>query len=449
MGRMVSLMRGLALAAALVLAAAPLPARAAAVGAGAAGDLVQFGGGGAAPSDSGIAAANVTPSYGINLAPANLPALRKCLSAIDGGTRTTPCLVIAIGDSLTEGYIPSGGTTLDKTAYTSVMARVLDGRPDGAGGGLRVDYDGFIGDGTNGGGAISYRNALWTGMFTSFAGGWTDATGGWPYAFFENTGSAGNFTVQPVKAADTCTLWTHGYAGSGLGALHAQFGTGSAVTVDENTSAGALTTNLLQTTVSAASLGVQALTLTWSSGGVVYVLGADCYDSTHPGISIVNAGAYGSEAATWGSVSNLASGGAMNDIAAIAPAACLIQLGGSDMVINGATAATTAAFLNSIIGACQGAGADAVLIADGHSNSGSFSDTSLGAVTAMQYGVANANPQGPGHVPLWDLFGAGVSWSYWSGEGWTASDNTHYSPAGYAFMGRFEAQEFCTMLGCE
>lgn len=227
-------------------------------------------------------------SYTQNTDPVLMPHLRKCMSNVDtantGGTNAGRCRILGYGASVEYGYGSQGaGNDVKTYAYLNQLARYLEKDY-----GVPADFSSFMGDSDN----SSYNTTTgadprWTSL-TGFTNATSNLTlGGQPFFANANTVTANN---KPDKFWNTATIWYFKYSGGPT--LGFAVNGGSVTTASTNATAA-----LASTTITAASTGINTLNITCNSANCGtaqgFVEGVEYYDSAHPGISVIGAGAFG------------------------------------------------------------------------------------------------------------------------------------------------------------
>lgn len=402
-------------------------------------------------SDIGAYTTTLTANnHGLNIDPVNMPAMRKCLAQIDTGTATAPCLVLCIGTSLTFGY-QDNVNDLSSANWCAEAAKMLDGLPNGNGGTLRVDYDGVAGDGQS-----EWRDQFYTSQITSYGAKWTRAGGSGTQiyiggsAFWQHAdgGAGGNFTFHPFKQTDHCSLLALTDT-LGLGRIQARLGAGTAAVLDTNFGTANVTALTASATLGANDLVITGLDATAKD---IFIFTVNCWDSTHLGISFMNAGAYGTTSTQWAATSNPPWDA--NDVihnasnaASLNPAVCMIELGTNDFGV-GISTTTYMANIRTIAAACQAGGGDVIFVTPSHSNGcPDFCDAAFGPYVIAAKQVAATTPQGSGSAPVIDIYACLVNYQYESTAGWLAADLIHLSNTGYAAWARCAVPSIKAMFG--
>lgn len=219
--------------------------------------------------------ANSTPNiYG--LIPSSLKRYRTALAKTLSGQANTR--VLCIGDSTTYGVYSNNTSSGDfnKYSWTSQLASLLTAK------GIPANANSFMGFG-----AQTYQNRFSTdgrlSNFTNWNGYSTGGSGantiGGMLAVSNTVG--GTFLYTPSSPCDTYKGW--GICSASNGVLGLQVESGALVTLNEN---GA------NSIVSGNATGVlgNALTVSYQSGGHVFLIGIEAYNSQAKQVCVANAG---------------------------------------------------------------------------------------------------------------------------------------------------------------
>lgn len=215
-------------------------------------------------------------TLGINLYnPLYLPNWR--VAAGTARTTSTRPLVICLGDSTTAGLWGNGAATGNQTPYTypTQLGQLLTSA------GIPCQTQSFSG----------FGQPSWDSRITTAS--WASSpytTVGGPFLYATSSG-AGTFKFLPTTTVDTFVIYWFG--GSGNGTFNYAINNGSTTGVSTNTSGYTYTTTVSTT------LGTNTLDITWASGGYVYLCGVRAYNSTIPGVDIMQAGWSGSTSSWW------------------------------------------------------------------------------------------------------------------------------------------------------
>ena len=368
----------------------------------------------ATPAEAGLKAVAVsgtavpTGSYALGNNAANLPHLRKCMSNVKTGAGG--CRILIIGDSTTQGYGSSAGSDIKSFSWPAQLAKRLQSSFPSA----RITWDSFIGDSST-----QYNHVL-DPRFTAFTGAWTDYAGGFFFGGlpFQNTGASGTFSYKPISNWDTAKIWY--ITSSGNGTFGYQIDSGSTSTQSTNSAAG-----IASVTATTGTPGNHQLNLTYSSGSGFFILGVEFSDSTHPGISFINGGSYGSTTGNWVSTPvGVAAWSALSTITALAPDACMIDLDLNDQP-NSINVATYTSNMQSIISTCA-AQSDVILLSSNHGST-TYADANIQPYVTALESLAAPNTS----VPIIQNWERMVSYTFQNTAGWMY-DNVHLNAQGYA-----------------
>ena len=211
---------------------------------------------------------NPSSLYWKNSASSNLNRWRTALNNVRN--QTGGALVYLIGDSTTRGRVEGN--------YTDEFIKQL---------GVPARNDGFSGSGQC---PISIIRSV-----TEFSGGWTNAfndgtfravVGGWMFKHPGNTG--GNFTITPTRNASRMRLW---FFGNSLGAGTVRVTANNATRATINTSAFPDQYTFVDVQLGATSLA--PVTLTWVSGGPLWIGAVEFYNDSLFEVNVINAGWWG------------------------------------------------------------------------------------------------------------------------------------------------------------
>lgn len=315
-----------------------------------------------------------------HISQAQLPKWRAALlrAKKGGGFAKIAC----VGDSITWGVSAGSDaiTNAKANSWPSLLAQMLTLR------GVPASSQSFLGQSTLSSTAqVSQSDprltvpASWRLLEFSIGGALlASGTASAPIAFTPTT-KVDTFDVYYVNNAT-------------LGTLSAQIDNGNAFIVNTG-SAGPIG----KLTLTAVSAGTHTLHLNWQSGGVVFVIGADAYNSKLDKVHIWNLGVSGSTAANW--VSNLGAGNyaALNALQTLAPDLTIISLGANEW-LNNVSPATYVANMQTIIDAARATG-DVILVAEPPSRPmGSATPEAQFAIYQAVQRLALVN-----HLPLVDI----------------------------------------------
>ena len=377
-------------------------------------------------AEAGIKAVSTSPTLSGNYAArqdsALMPHFRKCLSNVKTGSGG--CRILIMGDSTTMGWGSSAGSDVKSFSWPAQVAKRLQAAYPSA----RVSWDSFMGD------SSTQYNHSYDPRFTAFSGAWTDYAGGFFIGGlpFENTGSAGTLSYKPISNWDTAKIWY--LTNSGNGTFGYQIDSGSTSTQSTST-----TTGIGSVTATTGTPGNHQLNLTYSSGAAFFILGVEFSDSTHPGISFINAGSYGSTSGNWTSIPvSVSAWSAMSAVTALAPDGCVIDLDLNDYV-NSITVGQYTTNIQTMITTCQ-AQSDTIIVTSNHGTGGSYQDSAiLPYIQAVQQLAASNN------IPLIDNWSRQVSYAFQNTNSWMY-DSVHLNAQGYGDFAEGISDFFVTNL---
>lgn len=311
-------------------------------------------------------------SYTQNTDPVLMPHFRKCMTNVNTGNTAGPnggrCRILGIGASVDYGYGSQGaGTDVKTYAWLNQLGRYLERYY-----GVPADFNGFMGDSDNSNyNTTTGADPRWTSLT-----GVTNTTGnltlGGQSIFLNANTVVGNY--KPDRFWNTAIVWTAKYTGGPTIGL--QIDGGATTTVNTNVSPV-----VASTSITTASAGIHTLNITCNSSNCStaqgFLAGAEFYDSTHPGISIIGAGAYGDT--TTNIISTNPNSSAYNATAVIQTIAPDVVIFGGDMIANDAngsiSVATTKANLTTLFSFIT-AQSDLVCVTSQHATM-PYSDTTL------------------------------------------------------------------------
>lgn len=349
---------------------------------------------------------NGNVAYGISNNAALLPKTRKCMANVMTGAGR--CRFLIVSDSVAQGWGTQGGGSDIKTyAWPSQLAKILQRDYN-----IPADYDSF-----NGNGGASNPNSTYDPRITAYSGSWTSSsswTAGGPY--FENTGSTGTFSFKPVRPVDTFKVW-YPTNTSGQGVLAYNLDGGSSSTQSQ---VAAL--SLTSLTKTATSPGIHQINFSWSSGSPVYIAGVEAWDSTHPGISINDAGWFGSASTDWNNTSEGTIIAPPHFITTYAADLVLLDLDVNDAV-NATSLTTYNTNIAALITAAQAGGSDVLIVTSNHGQ-GTSGDTVVLPYVQAIVGTARTNG-----FPVVDNWSRMVSSAYQTTQGWFFDGSTGHITA--------------------
>jgi len=343
----------------------------------------------------------------INLASESLSHFRTCLANARAGI--SRCRILMVGDSTTygDGAQSSG---MQVNSWPAQLTSILQTKF-----GVPVNYDNIIADNGN---PTKYNHDL---RITSFSGNWSDNTGFQSIGgnLFQNNPPGGTFSFAPSTQVDSFKVW---YVASPVtGKIGVQIDSGSVLSVD--TLAGSF---IASSTTVTTSLGSHTLNLTNVTGSTksINIIGIEAWDSTHPGLSILNAGWCGSDAILWTTPAYgiYTAYQPSNMIATMAPDVTIIDLDLND-AMRGNNTTTYQTNLQTIVTAAASVG-DVILVTSNHGTTG-YVDSVVQPYINIVYSVAGST------IPVIDNWTRDVSYSYQNTNGWMY-DTVHMTKSGYA-----------------
>lgn len=272
-------------------------------------------------------AINGAINYTQNTDPVLMPHFRKCMTNVNtgntGGANGGRCRVLGIGASVDYGYgSQAGGSDVKTYAWLNQLARYLHDAYQ-----VPADFNGEIGNSDNSQyNTTSGADPRWTSL-TGFTNSTSNLTlGGQFFMLNANTVTA---NYLPDQAWDTAKIWISKYTGGPTIGLAVD--SGSVTTVNTNaTAVVAATTMTAPACTNGALTCAHTLNITCNSNNCStaqgFITGHEFFDSTHPGISVLGAGAYGD------TTTNIIS---VNPNAAVYNATAVIQTLAPDVVIFG------------------------------------------------------------------------------------------------------------------
>jgi hypothetical protein len=319
------------------------------------------------------------------------PKLRSCIMNVVQGISN--CDVLFVGDSTTDGTCSTNNCSGDQieNSYSYQLAAIFNAA------GINASTDSFMG--FTGVGNDSRINV---GSDWSDTGQWT--LGG---AFASASANTSNpLTFTPRHVVDTFVIYyitissngTMGYGISGAGSNSGTFATSGV---------NGYATHTITTT-----RGINTLSMNWSSGGTVFVIGVKAYDSTHKTVNFVNAGWGSSTSTLWATATYAWEAPAI--ISSFGQAATFFDLGINDW---GQSTGTSAFGTNMQAlmtdAATEG---DVILISPNPTGVSGGTYTTTPAVQATYVAVLNerANTNSDLYIDIYDRW---VSYLYSNGTG--------------------------------
>jgi lysophospholipase L1-like esterase len=268
-----------------------------------------------------------------------------------------------------------------------------------------------------------------------YGSGWgvtnTPTVGG--FLMFGNAGGTGSFSFRPTNPVDTFEVWFS--CNGSTGSLQANIDGGAGTAVGTSASAAAV----VKKTFTAGSVGLHTLNLTDVTGSAVYIVGFNAFDSTKPGIDILNGSSSGGKASDLVSGSDPWSG--LQLLPKLGVDLTIPGLGVNDAgaIDNGTlTAATFLAQMGQILSACGGSILMKTCVPS--SINGGVSAASQLAVNVAQYSLAQSR-----NIPLIDVSNALGSYNGWDQNATYGLmfDRLHPSGAGNADIAKIISEAVC------
>lgn len=331
---------------------------------------------------------------------------------------TANAKICAVGDSTTFGVgstgVTSAGQNFPPLSYPGQLTTFLTSNM-----GIKAHSNSFIGSGL--GAASTYANSD---SRITVGSSWAPSATYISLGLDTFTASTSTNALSFIPTTNIDTFKIYYIINSANGVLSYQIGAGTPSTV--NTATG--TNNSIGSVTITGTLGSNTLNLKWSSGGAVYVVGAEGWDSSQSWISVLNMGATGSSSVNW----NVGSTNAYSPANSASYAAIGCNLTIFDLVINDydlATGVSTfTANMTALVAAAQGANSDVIVMTGVPTNpSGEASVATQLLYTQALRGVAIA-----AGVPLvdlalrWQSYANAVTWNVY------ADAVTHPNATGYA-----------------
>lgn len=339
------------------------------------------------------------------------------VTAMKAGTRDAK--ILAVGDSTTMGVY--GNTNSPVPDYASPIAwltAMLDRGYLPTANGLGTPPS-----------IVTPSDGRWT-----LSGGW-GSTGIGPIGFggknssYTTSGSGTLVYADPRINADAFDVYVVCNPGL-LGVLQITATGGATVTADTGNAPLATSVGVFKVTVTAAAAAyTNSVSMAWSSGGPVFVVGVEPYlaSGTARSIRVGNAGSSGSDTTTWTDASQGAYGGVAS-IRAYAPDLTIFNLQNNDAAA-GLAVATHRSQLQALVTAAQVSG-DVILM------STNPSATDATSTLERQYTAdEKAAFTSAGYLDYLAVCG---SWTRYNGLGYVY-DDLHPNAKGYEHMGRLIA----------
>lgn len=326
------------------------------------------------------AALGIAPVY-----PALLPKWRAALAKVVSGTANARLLYI--GDSTGFGAFSNNGADAGDLTANSVTAalKTMFSRA-----GMAVSENSFTG-----GGVIGYENRAANDGRIAISSGWAADVGGAIGGCFLKTSSTGRLSFTPRTNCDTFKVWYVRTSGGGTFSIDLNGGT--TTNLNGNNAA-----NDIQSGTITGTLGANTLNLNYVSGGICYLAGIECWDSTKKQVIIQNAGWPTSKAGDWVATSANAFA-AVNALGNFAGDLTVICLGINDWLA-GTSPASFAANLQTLVTNAKTYG-DVVLVSPAPTSIGTTAKATQDAIVAQVQALAVAN-----NVPFVDVYSRFVSY---------------------------------------
>ncbi len=335
------------------------------------------------------------------LAAQPLPVWRaaKARVAAGGGNARILC----IGDSTTQGHT----ATATINTYPANLAIDLNAA------GVTANYNSWYGG--------SAATMELKGTITVGSGWGYSASTSMGGRLLTASGATSSLSFTPVGNTDTFKFWHIRSVGNGT--ISYQIDSGSITNINDNGADAALSV-----TISGLSLASHTIKFNYVSGGNVYVIGVESWNSAVSSVDVINAGWGGSTSADW-AVNTGAPWDPRQMITPIAPDLVLICLGINDWS-TGVPVGTYTAEMQTLIDSAVASGADVVIVTPVPSAT-SFASQNIqqGFVDSMSdLAVTNT---------LMRINEFGVIGTYVAGlaNGLYTADGQHPNDAGYAQFG--------------
>lgn len=325
------------------------------------------------------------------------------LAAMKTGTGNVR--VFCLGDSTTVGKGSTAGADKWGNSWPALLTKYLIKN------GVNATNAGFFcnGDGTN---ASTYNPRLVVGNVWSGA---DDTIGGSLQTASANTNP---IAYTPTEQWDTAKVWYATIPSSGTLSLDVD---GSGTVTQSTTGASGMSSKTITTT-----LGIHTLNIKWSSGGSIYIIGAELWNSTINQVQVINCGVGGLQTATL--VENNNPYNPLNALQILAPDLCIFGTVINDWG-NTVDLATFKINVQTLITAAKVSGDAIWLISVPTANAQVPITTQLPYVQAIR-DICNAN-----NVPVIDIYARYQSYEISQPLG-LYSDNVHPAGPGYEIMGR-------------
>lgn len=322
-------------------------------------------------------------NYAYNLDPIYLTNLGKCVSKVKANAGN--CRILMIGDSVTAGLYSNGTNSGNDSAAgpAADLAAAFNAA------GINSSYNAWWGTGwtTNPIQGIDSRLTVGS-SFTSASV--TFQVGG---TYFTSSTNTNAITFKPTTPIDTCRIW---YAQSGTSGTISYNINGGSASTQATTNAG-FGTNFVTIT---GTKGINTCNVSWSSGGSVFIVGMEAWDSTKSTIIFEPAGAGGTTTTNWTSSTTNGFGVAAGQLTTIAPDAVWVNLDINEWV-NSIGVSTHTTNMQTIITAIKTAGADPIIVTGVPS---SVTGSSISQATQQSYIYADYALAQSNNIALIDVF---------------------------------------------
>jgi lysophospholipase L1-like esterase len=345
----------------------------------------------------------------------SLPIWTAALARVKAGTGNAR--VVCVGDSTTFGYGSTAGGNIPPFAWPKLVSDLFNNA------GINSQWNSWMGVGTSGGGFVGYQ---YFDTRLTFGSAWANAAyptfsvGGYPMSATTNTNA---ISFLPTVNVDTFNVFYVQDTAGGLnpGSFTMNINGGSNTTV--NTQGASKVSNATIT----GTLGSNTLNINWSTGGGVYIVGAEAYDSSKSWVSMINCGWTGSSSKTWtadGDLSNNYS--PCNGLAYMGQALTIIDLGINDW--NNSIGTTNySTYMQDLITAALASGGDVLLVKPSPTNpSGGISIPVQQSYLAVIDTLAASN-----NLAVCDVYDAFGSWATANSNGYMF-DSLHPNESGYS-----------------
>lgn len=350
---------------------------------------------------------------------AQLPRWRLALAKMLSGQANAR--VLFPGDSTTFGVASNNnngrtGGDMNALSYPTQLAAQLTQA------GIISNAHGWMGDGSS---VYETRHTndsrfVMGSSWTQFAG--TPSLGG---QFFTASTNTTALAFTPAAPVDTFKVWF--VQGTGNGVLSLDINGAGAITANTG-----VTPNQIGSATITGTLGTNTLNIKWSSGGAVYVVGVEAYNSAVKSVNLINAGWSGAK------VSDLVGAsqpyGAFASIPLFAPDLSVIDIGINDWLL-GTSPAAYQTSLTNLVTQCQITG-DVILVTPAPTAIATTPQATQQPFITAMYAVAAAK-----NVPIVD------NWARWGSQeanlpmySSNSAGNVHPNMIGYSDAARSVAK---------